>query len=92
MTITLSEHQIRKEARLLYTLLDAVEDNGMLSAGPDETRWREAKRRIVLSGDYESEAELFYALLTEIDSAGVISDTWIQRRWLTIKGRIADAN
>ena len=81
---------IAEESKLLYSLLDAAEEAGLLNRPDIAARWQELKRRVDRSG-YENEMELCFKLLSEIDQSGALAGTWIRLRWLSVKHRIAAA-
>ena len=82
--------KIQREARLMFSLLDAFESDQPTVSAPVLSRWREAKNRINASGNYEAEAALFHEILTEFDSAGAFDGTWIKLRWQAAQSRIAE--
>lgn len=86
------DNRVRLEGRLLFALLDAVQDNGMMANAATEGRWRETKKRITRSGDYRNEAADLYELLAEVHSSGALAGTWMESRWLTVKDRLAGPN
>ena len=82
---------VRSEARVLYSLLDAAEGEGLLEGAPVATGWLEAKARVRQGASYESEAEVFYELMSDLDQAGRITGTWIEERWWRIRSRVPAA-
>ena len=76
------------DARLLFTLLDAIESDGRMVGTPFLAPWSAVKARINSGGAYEAESENFYELLVAIDGAGLISGTWMENRWHTTVARI----
>jgi len=82
-----SRATIAEESKLLYSLLDAAEEAGLLNRPDIAARWQELKRRVDRSG-YEIETELCFKLLSEIDQSGALAGTWIRLRWLSFKHRI----
>lgn len=67
-------------ARLLFALLDAADEDGLLRGCAREERWREVKQRSGASS-YHAEGALFWELLEELDRAGKLDGTWMQERW-----------
>jgi len=57
---------VRREARLLYVLLDAAEHDGLMKGTAGEAPWQEAKDRVLDSGDFERDAALCYEILTAL--------------------------
>lgn len=90
MIHSISADQIHQEGRLLFALLDAIENEHLISGTPFQTRWRAIKARIDSGGDYEMEAEESFELLTEIEHSGAIRDTWMEQRWQATDARIQD--
>ena len=74
------------QARLLYTLLDAAEDEGRLRDSDVIARWRAVKARF---DDTRSEQEhaALESLIDELDRDGALTGTWIQARWFAAKAR-----
>jgi len=75
-----------QQARLLYTLLDAAEDEGRLLDPIVAERWQAAKARFTDAHSDREHATL-EALIDEIDRSGALTGTWIQARWLAAKAR-----
>ncbi len=84
---TSADSQIQSEGRLLYTLLDAADDAGLLT-GAAAASWREAKTRIICGATYESEAGPLHGLLSELAMKGVLAGSWIEARWQTLAARV----
>lgn len=84
---TSADRRIQSEGRLLYTLLDAAADDGLLTDAP-AARWREAKTRIIRGASYESEAGALHELLDELATKGALNGSWIETRWQTLATRI----
>lgn len=74
------------QARLLYTLLDAAEDEGRLRGSDVIARWRAIKARFDDTRPEEEHAAL-EALIDELDREGALTGTWIQARWFAAKAR-----
>lgn len=74
------------QARLLYTLLDAAEDEGRLSDPNVFDHWRAVKARYS-DADCEREHATLEALIDQLDRAGALTGTWIQARWAAAKAR-----
>ncbi len=80
--------RVRAEGRLLYTLLDALEDAGRIRDGVKE-RWRAAKARIVARADYDAEAPGLHALLAELAAQGTLANSWVEARWQALQVRVS---
>lgn len=74
------------QARLLYTLLDAAEDEGRLRDSAIVKRWHAVKARFN-DAHCEQEHTTLEALIDELDRAGALTGTWIQARWTAAKAR-----
>ena len=72
--------------RLLFSLLDAAEDDGLLRDFAGEARWRELKSLAAIQR-FETEAGPFCSLLAELETAGRLEHTWILERWHEVKAR-----
>lgn len=83
---TSEDRRIQSQGRLLYTLLDAADDAGLLT-GATAARWQETKTRIICGADYEAEAGALYALLDELSTTGVLAGSWIDGRWQSLAFR-----
>jgi hypothetical protein len=79
-----------EDARLLFALLDAADDDGLLRGFAGEARWREVKGRGPTLR-YQQEGNLFWELLDELDRAGKLDRTWMHERWRTLKTRTTGA-
>jgi hypothetical protein len=88
MNATLSVQKVQQEARLMFSLIDAFECGQPAPRPASLTRWREAKKRVDGSGDYEIEATVFHGILTDLDESGALSGTWIEARWRAAQSRI----
>jgi hypothetical protein len=88
MKATLSIQKIQQEARLMFSLLDAFECSRPAPTAVTRSLWREAKKRVDASGNYEMEATVFHEILTELDEAGALAGTWIEPRWRAAQQRI----
>ena len=88
MTRLTSPGEFCDDARLLFTLLDAIDSDGIMAGTPFAARWSAVKARIDAGGAYEAESENFYELLVAIDGAGLIGGTWMENRWHTTVARI----
>jgi hypothetical protein len=75
-----------ERARLLYTLLDAIEDDGRFPGPAVAARWHALKRRFN-DAQCEPECAALEALLDELDHSGALTESWIQSRWHRVKGR-----
>ena len=82
---TSEDWRIQSQGRLLYTLLDAASDAGLLT-GAIATRWQETKTRIICGATYEGEAGALHELLDELATTGVLAGSWIDSRWRTLEG------
>jgi hypothetical protein len=75
-----------EDRRLLFALLDAAADDGLLLAdSPAGRRWQELRVAAVAT-DFQA-AEPLYALLEEVERAGLLDATWIKDRWLGVRAR-----
>lgn len=83
-----TDRRVQTEGKLLYTLLDAADDAGLLDGVPG-TRWQETKTRVICGATYEAEAAAFYELLAELSTTGALSGSWIESRWRTLAARVA---
>jgi len=72
--------------RLLFALLDAAEDDGLLRDFAGEARWQELKS-LASSQRYETEVGPFCSLLAELETGGRLEHTWILERWHEVKAR-----
>ena len=88
MTRAISYKQIRHEARLLFTLLDARDSDGRMTGTPFHSPWRDLKSHLNSGASYEAEAEKFYELLDQIARSGATRGTWMEQRWLATESRI----
>ena len=82
-----ADRRIQSEGRLLYTLLDAAEEAGLLT-GATTARWRDTKTRIICGAPYEDEAGALHELLAELATTGALTDSWIEARWRTLAARV----
>lgn len=82
---------LRREGRLLFTLVDALAEWGKI---PRETygRWFELKARLERGSTYEEEAASLHALLLELRSRGAIAETWIEARYRALASRTSGWN
>jgi hypothetical protein len=80
--------RVRAEGRLLFTLLDALEDAGRIRDGAKE-RWHTAKARIVACADYDAEAPALHALLAELAAQGTLANSWVETRWQALQIRVS---
>jgi len=80
---TTDDWRIQSQARMLYTLLDAADDEGMLT-GTNAARWQQAKTRIICGASYEGEAGTLHGLLDELAATGVLAGSWIDGRRRTL--------
>jgi len=83
---TSDDQRIQSQGRMLYTLLDAADDEGLLT-GTTAARWLEAKTKIICGGTYEGEAGELHDLLNELAKTGVLAGSWIDGRWRTLAAR-----
>lgn len=84
---TSADRRIQSEGRLLYTLLDAADDAGLL-IGATATGWRDVKTRIVRGAPFENEAGALHNLLSELETRGALAGTWIEARWRALSARV----
>ena len=83
---TSEDRRIQSEGRLLYTLVDAASDAGLLT-GATAACWQEAKTRIICGATYEAEAGVLHELLDGLATTGVLAGSWIDGRWRTLEAR-----
>jgi hypothetical protein len=81
---TSEDRRIQSQGRLLYTLLDAACEAGLLTGGT-AARWQETKTRIICGATYEGEARAFHKLLDELAMTGALSGSWIDSRWRALE-------
>lgn len=90
-----SEHEctntatLRHEARLLYTLIDAADNAGIMAETLVDSLWREVNTRIRNGAGYDAEAEIFHEIMSVLDASGVLENTWIGERWHKLRSRVA---
>jgi hypothetical protein len=75
-----------EQARLLYALLDAAEDENRLVDPGVAERWLALKARFE-NAHSERHYSALEALFDELDRSGALVGTWIQARWLGAKTR-----
>ena len=92
MTGAISNELVRREGRLLFALLDAAEENGLLEDTAYELPWLEAKAGARQSENYQTDADLYFDLLSGLAASGRLAGSWIEARWLAVKSRVAGAN
>ena len=85
---TSADPKLQSEGRLLYTLLDAADDAGLIG-GATAARWREVKTQIVCGAPYEGMANSLHELLAELGVKGALAGTWIEARWRTLEARVS---
>lgn len=90
MHTSVSIREIQDQARLLFTLLDAVDCDGRMPAALSD-RWREARARVSRTQDYRAEGVVFWDLLTEIEASQALSGSWIEQRWRMLGERLGVA-
>ena len=76
-----------EDARLLYALLDAAEDDGLMAGFAEAGRWRDVKRRAA-TVRFQQEGRLFWTLLSALERTGKLDSTWILARWISVKNRV----
>ncbi len=74
------------EVKLLFALLDAAHDDGLLREGPLLTRWLAIKQGA--SGLMTMDRAILYRLMEEVDGTGTLKNTWMRERWLTVRRRV----
>lgn len=87
---TLNPHISAGEVKVLFTLLDAADEAGLLRHSPVETRWREAKKNLTGAAS-KTEGQLLWDLLNELEQSQTFKGNWIQDRWRTIKTQVERA-
>ena len=75
-----------EQARLLYTLLDAADDEQRLHDPVLAEKWRALKASFD-NAHCEQYYDALEALLDELDRQGALTGTWIHARWLAAKAR-----
>jgi hypothetical protein len=71
---------------MLFALLDAAEDDGLLRDFAGKSRWQELKA-LASAQRYETEVGPFSSLLAELETAGRLEHTWMLARWHEVKAR-----
>ncbi len=74
------------DVKLLFALLDAAHDDGLLREGPLLTRWLAIKQGA--SGLMTMDRAILYRLMEEVDGTGALKNTWMRERWLTVRRRV----
>jgi hypothetical protein len=80
--------RVRQFAPVVYTLLDAADEAGLLH-GETRATWHTAAGRLQSGGSFELEASALHDVMRRLDREGNIADTWIGERWRTISAQIA---
>lgn len=80
--------RIRQSAPVLYTLLDAADEAGLLR-GESLAAWHYAAGRLRTGGSFDHEASTLHEVLRRLAQEGVIANTWIAERWRTISAQIS---
>jgi hypothetical protein len=88
MTCEVDVRAIRKEAPLLFSLLDAIDSEQLLQGTGYLARWMALRERINAGVENEAESEDLFELLQEVGSTNAIRGTWIEHRWLSAKKRV----
>jgi hypothetical protein len=76
-----------EESRVLFALLDAADEDGLLAKSGVEQRWCEIKLRLV-DLSCERESALMWDLLHELEQAKVLDNGWILERWRTVQMQV----
>jgi hypothetical protein len=79
--------KIRREGRLLYTLLDAVHASGEMTPKVLD-KWTEVNAAIGSGLSYEAVATALYSLLQEALGPQPLDSNWIGKRWATLQSRV----
>jgi len=74
------------EGRLLFALLDAADDQGLLVGTPCQGPWLVTRRQLIATNYHEAASA--WGLLVELEHCGALNGSWIQRRWRSVKARI----
>jgi len=77
-------------ARLLYALLDAADDDGLMRNWERKDEWHSARHVAELSG-YRPVLPLLAKLMTELAEEGRLDRSWILRRWNEAKTKLSEA-
>lgn len=79
------------EAKMLYTLLDAAHDDGLLKGTPFESRWTALKDEVSRAVSFAAcDRAGLYRFVGELAAAGILNNTWMLERWLKVKKRVED--
>jgi hypothetical protein len=75
-----------EESKVLFALLDAAEEAGMIRDAGFQQRWLEAKVAVISAPMYEGGP--LWELLETLERSGAMNDTWIEARWSMIKQQV----
>lgn len=74
-------------ARLLYALLDAADDDGLMGDWEHQEKWRGVRNQAERSG-YIPVLPFLIELMTGLEEAGRLDHSWILRRWNAVKTKL----
>ena len=74
------------EAKLLFTLIDAACEEGLVGDESLLARWLEIKRVAAVFPNVDRAS--LYKLVEDVDTTGALNHTWMRERWLTVKRRV----
>jgi hypothetical protein len=74
------------EAKLLYALIDAAHDDGLIRSSPLLAEWLGIKQIATVFPNVDRAA--LYHLAEGLDATGAIANTWMRERWLIVKRRV----
>lgn len=77
-------------ARLLYALLDAADDDGLMRDWEHVDEWRSARHEAEQSC-FRSVLPLLAKLMSELAEEGRLDRNWILRRWNDAKTKLSEA-
>ncbi len=80
--------RIRQTAPVLYTLLDAADEAGLLR-GDTRAAWHSSAVRLRTGGSFDHEASTLHDVMLRLAQEGIIANTWIAERWRAISSQIA---
>ena len=79
--------RVKQAAGLMFVLLDAAANDGLIRDDPTRERWRMIRAKVTRS-DYETHAFEMFALLVELEAADALTGSWIAERWTGLRHRI----
>ena len=79
-----------EETKVLFALIDAADELGLLRALPAGAKWPQIKTSITGS-DPEKEGPFLWGLMVDLEHARVLGGSWIEDRWRTIRTQVERA-